>query len=387
VAVVRPGFARPILLFALEEMTDQVDFQSVAQSVDYADLRPLYQRPTDSPVWTDDQVDRARVIGFALIREPEPADQMLVAGDEERAEPPCRPIPDPADPNLHIFRTGASPVANIAPVDLQKSPAYVGQVIERQLNALGADGEFIRSVLDEISNRKHQVWCVGGAIRDLLADGPEARINDLDFTGTIGPGELWHAVRQRSRGQGEGDYRQRISARLVWSVTPPGRSKVRVIEYKPLARTGFQFPAWGGDLLRDSATRDLSVNALYYDNQRQIVADPTGRGVADLRGVPRIAFVLYRGDDPMEQACVILRCLKFRLRWPDLEMREAASWAAALHADLIKRIDPDQWNLLGQIRNWCVPQSDQGGPELEVATELGDIPRQLIKELQTRAAR
>jgi hypothetical protein len=353
---------------------------------DPADLRTLYQRPADAPVWTDDQLDQLRVIGFALIREPEPSDQVLVEGEEDVAEPPRRPIPDPADPLGRISRSGPSPVQGIASVDLRKSATYVGQVFEQELIALGADGEFIRWVLGEISKRKHLAWYVGGAVRDILADGPQAHVNDLDFTGTIGPGELWQTVKHRGRGAGAGDYRQRISARLVWFATPPGRPKVRVMEYKPLTKTGFRFPAWGGDLACDCATRDLTMNALYYDSREQVVADPTGRGLLDLGSTPRTAFVPYQGDDPVERACIILRCLKFRLRWPDLELREAASWAQALPDDLVTLIPTDRWNLLAQVRNRCVPERDRGARELAIATALGSAPRALIEALQARAA-
>jgi hypothetical protein len=81
-----------------------------------------------------------------------------------------------------------------------------------------------------------------------------------------------------------------------------------------------------------------------------------------------------------------LRCLKFRLRWPDLDLREASRWADAVPGDLVRLIPPDRWSLLVQVRNRCVPEPDKGASELAIAAELGSTPRQLIEAIQAQAA-
>lgn len=347
------------------------------------DLRALYERAAGSPVMKSDHVDGARIIGFALTRDPVPADQMLVAGEQELAVPPRRPVPGPDGPQAEIERTGPSPVQDLCPDALHQAAASFAEAFEGQLAALGEGGDFIRALLDSMVSAQHLVWLVGGAVRDLLADGPSACVADLDFTGTIGPGQLWKTSSLR-RGMGVGDYEQRISDRLVWSVAPPGKPGERIVEYKPLSQSGFRFPAWGGDLACDAATRDLTVNAVYYDHSRHVVADPTGRGLADLRTSRKIAATPYCGDDPVEQACVILRCLKFRFRWGDLDMTEIAAWAGGLGEDLVGRVPAHKWKSLAGMRNRCVPGQHKGPDELSAAAEIGPVAVRLIEKFHDR---
>lgn len=331
---------------------------------------------------TDDHVGQARVIGFALTREPEPADQMLFQGDESLAEPPVRPVPSPDDPSASIRRTGPPPVYSLAPGSLHQPAADFGEAFQQHLTTLAEAGDFIRSLLRTITVRQHLAWLVGGAVRDLLAIGPRAPIKDLDFTGTIGPGELSKIAPLRR--EDAGDYEWRISPRLVWSVTAPEAPDERIAEYKPLARTGLRFPAWGGDLRGDAKTRDLTINSLYYDPGRNIVADPTSRGLADLHSTPTIAATPFQGDDPSEQACIILRCLKFRLRWPDLDTTRMAKWAGTLPEDLVTRIPACGWKPLLSLRDRCVPESFRGRDELSIAVELGPAAVRLIEEIRNR---
>jgi hypothetical protein len=344
------------------------------------DLRALYVRAAGSPVMRGDHVDGARVIGFALTKDPAPADQMLVAGEEKLAVPPRRPVPCPVDPDVEIARTGPSPVQDLCPDDLHQPAASFAEAFEQQLATLGEGGDFIRALLDSIVGAQHLVWLVGGAVRDLLAEGTNARVADLDFTGTIGPGQLWKTASLR-RGMGAGDYEQRISDRLVWSVAPPGKPGKRIIEYKPLSQSAFRFPAWGGDLACDAATRDLAINAVYYDHSRHVVADPTGRGLADLQNSPKIAFTPYRGDDPVEQACIILRCLKFRFRWHDLDMTEITAWAARLGEGLVAQIPAYRWKSLAGLRNRCIPEQHKGPDEFSAAAEIGPVAVRLIEKI------
>jgi hypothetical protein len=344
------------------------------------DLRTRYERSANSPVMKDDYVNWERVIGFALTREPVPADQMLVEGDEDLAGPPKRPVPRPSDP-ADIRRTGALPVHSMPPGCLHHASGRVDEAFERQLSALGEAGELVRSVLHRIADRQHLAWLVGGATRDLLANPATAKVNDLDFTGTIGPSELCEIAPLRR--VGAGDYEWQISPRLVWSVREPSTG-ARVIEYKPLSRTGLRFPAWGGDLREDAATRDLTVNALYYDFQKKVVADPTARGLADLNSTPRIAATPYRGDDPVELACLILRWIKFQFRWPGLNITEIAERTRNLPRDLANRILEHEWKLLLSLRNRSIPKESRGAKELRQAAELGPVAVRLIETIQHR---
>jgi hypothetical protein len=344
-----------------------------------------HQRDGGPPMWTGDHVDGLCVTGFALARDPGPADQVLVAGDEKLSAPPYRPMPATGNRQARVERTGPPP-DDRSVVRLPPDMAHdIGEGLDRQLFAMGEAGDFIRKLLDHIDAEEHRAWLVGGAVRDLIALGPAARPADLDFTGTIGPGELYDAIRRWRRAAGMADYRPFISPQLVCAVAPPGGNRPDAfVEYKPLSQPGFCFPAWGGTLARDAATRDLTVNALYFDRANRVVADPTGRGVPDLMATPRIAATPYRGDDPVDQACVILRCLKFRFRWPELNIAEISAWAAGLPPDLASCIPEERWRFLTGLRRRSVPERHRGADELSVAREFGPAALSLIEQIHAQ---
>jgi len=349
---------------------------------DRNDLRALYERAADAPVGTGDHVHDQQVIGFALIREPA-TDQMLVEGEQDLGEPPNRPVPCPGE-SAGISRTGPSPVHDLAAA-LLHDPEHIGESFEQELISLGEGGQFIRTLLEKLAEMKHHTWFVGGAVRDLLASGPDSRVSDLDMTGTIGLGCLNRIATAALRGSGAGDYEYSISPQLVWSVRPSLQAQ-RLLEYKPLARTWFRFPAWGGSLAEDAATRDLTINALYYDLRNNVLADPCGAGCADLLGTPRVARTPYRGDNPVEQACIILRCVKFKLRWPELDITEIGNQVKLFPDDLVAQIPETEWNQrIVSMRKWCVPSRHRGGDELAIAEELGRAAVDLIERLQARA--
>ncbi|WP_329446338.1 hypothetical protein [Streptomyces canus] len=289
------------------------------------------------------------------------------------------------DPAVEITRSGPSPVNGLDGDALATAPPELGASYERVLAAMGDHGGLVQEVLDVLAEREHPTWLVGGAVRDLLAQGAEARVNDLDFTGTAGPGELTELTAERRlRRAGFGDYDRRVSPRLVWSISPAEFPQHRVMEYRPLVLGGFAFPAYGGGLAIDAVTRDLTVNALYYDHQRGVVADPTGQGRAHLEATPRIMAVPYQDDEPVGCACVILRCLKFWLHQPDADIGPAAAWVGTLPADLATRIPEGSWPRVLGKRAACVAPGHRGGPESELAGRLGPAAAHLLQAIQER---
>jgi hypothetical protein len=347
------------------------------------DLRACYRRVGGPPLWPGDSLDDQRVTGLALIVDPGPADHVLVDGDENLAVPPYRPLPVPGNLRAGIERNGPPPIDDGADNLLREAPQGVSEGLDRQLRAMGEAGDFTRRLLGHIAAEKHQAWLVGGAVRDLMLQGTAARPADLDFTGTMGPGELYDAMRRWRRVEGAADYRLFISPRLVWAVAPPGGSRQDAfLEYKPLSQPGFRFPAWGGTLACDAATRDLTINAIYYDHGNRIVADPTGRAVKDLLAKPPVGAPAYRGDDPVEQASVILRCVKFRLRWPELDIAEISVWAAGLPEDTVVRIPAARWEFLTGLHRRCVPERHRGEDELAAAEEIGPVAVRLVEQIR-----
>ncbi|MGW4746621.1 hypothetical protein ACWEPR_17630 [Streptomyces sp. NPDC004290] len=152
-----------------------------------------YARSPRSPLAVGDRVDGETVVGFTFDHAPgtgEPGDRLLVDGDESLAGPPARTVPERADRAVTVEPTGPTPVHDLSEDALQSPPAGLRVGYERTVHSMGEGGVLVAGVLDELARREHAAWLVGGAVRDLLAGGPEAPVRDLDFTGTAGPGEL-----------------------------------------------------------------------------------------------------------------------------------------------------------------------------------------------------
>ncbi|TXS09921.1 hypothetical protein EAO71_36935, partial [Streptomyces sp. ms191] len=60
------------------------------------------------------------------------------------------------------------------------------------------------------------------------------------------------------------------------------------------------------------------------------VVDPTGAGLADLRARPRRLTSLHSTDDRLDQARLILRAVKFAVRWAGTTGCELGATAARL---------------------------------------------------------
>jgi hypothetical protein len=344
------------------------------------------QRSDTAPVARGDRVDGKVVIGFAYSREPlSTGDVLLLAGDEGLDQPPARPVPARGDSTTTVERCGPAPLAELDPARIRVAPPHLRTSFERLLIGLREGGVFVWALLEAMAAREYDLWLAGGSVRDLLADGPAAAANDLDFSGTAGPGEFTDTATRLLRRAGAGDYVWRISDGLVWSLSPEISSRDRIMEYRPLALGGFPFPAYGGSLVEDTEHRDLTVNALYYDHRRDLVLDPSGVGLEHLHAIPRVMVVPYRGTDPLGCAAIILRCLKFRIRWRHVELAQVRAWVGGLPGTLAAEVPKDSWGMLTWLRKRCVPAEIRGAEELSLAEELGPAAVGLVKALQKGA--
>jgi poly(A) polymerase len=85
--------------------------------------------------------------------------------------------------------------------------------------------------------------------------------------------------------------------------------------------------------------------------------------------------------DPLVRAEVLLRGVKFRMRWdgPDLDDGPLRAWALALPHDLLDRLDrrgEEAWHRLAGLWAQCVP--DPMSPALgEAVRRLGTVAAQL----------
>jgi hypothetical protein len=286
-------------------------------------------------------------------------------------------------------RKGLSPVARLDPGCLDRPPAGFRAAVEASLVSR-EEGPFVHALLAEIVTRGHHAWLVGGSVRDLLSPGPASQVKDFDLTGTIGPASLDEIAMVRLRRRlGVGDYIPSWSDQNIWSVKARSDGP-RLVEYKPLSLPRLAPLAWGGALDDDVTTRDLTFNALYYDWQHDVLADPCGQGRADLRD--RVMDTPYPGNGPFEVATIIVRSLKFLLRYPGIGTSRMVTWIeGTLPDDFAARLTPNDWKRLVRTRVKSVlpelsgrSEKDSEEEEEKAARELGNKAVSLLRELKLR---
>ncbi|MFF4421114.1 hypothetical protein ACFY04_10060 [Streptomyces sp. NPDC001549] len=339
----------------------------------------IYRRAQDGTPVRGDLADGEPLPGMAVTRELR--EVLLRERDREAPEPPAD---GPGRADLRIEPLGPGPADACPPEAFrpaEEEAPGIADAVDRCLDGAGAEGAFVRLLMKRLPERGHAFWLIGGAVRDLVDVGPEAEPNDLDFAGTLPPLELLQEIEDRYVDAGLGDYRPQMSMlSLVVHLSRPGQGGPRILEYKALAVTDFLFSAYGGSLTDDIASRDLTVNSLYYDHGRQLLVDPTGEGIAHLRARPRV-LASHNTERPAgRSAGVLLRFLKFAVRYPDADLTRLRSWAAELPADLPDRLGEDDWRALRYSWRNHVPDGDRQRA-LEIAGLLGPAAVALVDRL------
>jgi poly(A) polymerase len=334
------------------------------------------ERSRSGPVLAGDVTEEGTVAGFGYVpsrRRPKAeCDRLLLTGEECLAEPPGRPVPDDAG---SVRALAATPVARVAPdrVHQAKSldgalPDIVSETLARPGSAWGA---VAGPLVSEVHEARHLLWLTGGFARDVIA-GRAAEVNDLDLTGTAPPGRFTELARKTRRRSGL-EFRTKVSPHsLVCSAQPP-LSDERLYEYRTLNSAEFGFQACGSDLEADARCRDFTVNSLYYDPVENVVVDPTGQGLEDLRARPRRLTSLKVTENPLDQARIVLRTVKFAVRWEETtgyELGGAALSLARMPATVWGGLTPQEWELLSGDHHRALGGHD-AGRQMSVATALG----------------
>lgn len=368
-------------------------FRTARTDAEYAGLSARYVRSGEAPaVMVDDKIDGRVVIGFVYNAPPgavtpEPSyDQVLLDGD---AGLPVRPLPEHTD---RVERCGLLPPRRCPEMIHDAALAAAGlpdRISRLTVEAPDPAGTFFARLFERVWRLGHLIWAAGGSVRDLIADGEQAKVKDLDFSGTAPPGLMASLVREVLIGM-RCPARIKVSPRRVCSALLHGQTEP-LLEYKALDLRGFPFPASGGDLRHDARTRDLTVNSVHYDPRHRLILDPTLRGLSDLGdGSVRVLCVPYAHDVPTEQATVLLRLVKFVARWRALEVdvrvEQARGWAAALPDDLFAKVPADGWETLRKADR--AYRKEQSGPaRAAAAEEIGPMAVRLLAELDAGGGR
>ncbi|MDE6177304.1 MAG: hypothetical protein K2F71_07170, partial [Paramuribaculum sp.] len=159
------------------------------------------------------------------------------------------------------------------------------------------------------------LYAVGGCCRDRIM-GDE--IKDIDLAVDMPDGGVkfarWIARQHRVKGQPV-FFRRFGTARFVLKRFPDAELEIVQTRRGKYDKTTDADPAAAfGSLEEDSFRRDLTMNTLFYDISREVMIDPTGMAMDDIRNCrlrtpmdPNLTF----DDDPLR----ILRCVRFSIKY------------------------------------------------------------------------
>ena len=358
----------------------------------------IYERPVD-PLLPGDRVDGATVGAYAFDGELEyPIEDGDTVLWEEQKGLPSLPLGRVSlvETQRRVEAGGVEWVrtGRVAPVPLEdqgrvvpveKVGAKVARAFDTLLaretwpSAIGCEVRYFPPVMAAVRAAGYQVWVVGGAVRDILCGQIASKVHDVDLAGSSPPGAFCGQAHRTFERLGLGDLRLKISrASLVCWMVPPGKRKRR-LEYKPLFDPHFPVPACGTSFAVDVATRDLSVNSLFYDDHHRVLLDPTGEGIGDLR--EHRLRTPNTSTEPVEQANVVFRSLKLLLKWDKFAVDASLlrEWLASLPADVTP--EPRE----SAVRYWKALE-DFGEPDVDrSAADLGTLALRLVTEARNGA--
>lgn len=176
-----------------------------------------------------------------------------------------------------------------------------------------------------------ELWLAGGPVRDVLRGAPLSAVKDLDCAGTLPAGRFYDIARQELA-TASPDYKVTISKTPVVHIQD--HQDTMLLEYKPLELwlAGVTHAVSDNDLVVDAGTRDLTVNALFYEPRHHVLFDPTGNGFGD---VETLTLRPLDGRPPLGEFLRILKFVERFAREPKRDFCPAASWISS-HFDEIR---------------------------------------------------
>ena len=181
----------------------------------------------------------------------------------------------------------------------------------------------IRDIISGTEFENH-VFCVGGAVRDLMM---EQEIKDIDLVVNLSDGGIRFAEWLESNG---------LLAMSVVTYPAYGTAMFRLSSHPEIEiesvqtrkekydRTSRKPSTSFGTIEDDCMRRDLTINALYYSVSDGSIHDPSGLGIPDsgkcILRTPSDADTVY-DDDPLR----ILRCIRFFCRLNRIPM--SGNWS------------------------------------------------------------
>jgi poly(A) polymerase len=268
-------------------------------------------------------------------------------------------------------------VSGVLRVDLRSPVGAQEQALARMIE--------IPALADEIGARfaaaGHELWLVGGSVRDLLLDRA-GRSPDLDFATDATPEQMKRVARGWAEavfdlGEAFGTIGMQRDGRRL-EITTFRSESYEAGSRNPTVR-------WGTSLEGDLGRRDFTVNALAVSVPDHVFVDTAGgvrdlaAGVLDTPASPEQSFT----DDPLR----ILRAARFtvQLAQPERAFTPAPRVVDAMraYADRLSIVSPER--VRDELTRLMLADDPVPGLQLLVDTGVADVVLPELPRLRTEA--
>lgn len=173
--------------------------------------------------------------------------------------------------------------------------------------------DYHRDVMKALNELGYKTYINGGAVRDAILG---TSIHDLDLSTDATPEEMkekltgFNVTTSTTSG---GSIAKAYHANGDWTDMVPMKGVSEKLRGKPFIPANASFTTYSKNLIDDTYTRDLTINSLYYDFQKNLIIDYHG-GLHDLRD--KIIRTVYDANTmyPINPSSLI-RTVRFAARY------------------------------------------------------------------------
>ena len=166
-------------------------------------------------------------------------------------------------------------------------------------------------LVTEIWARGHEIYVVGGTVRDVIA---RKETKDVDLATTMPLDHLFPLVQSMYRRPKKLEWEARVNGHLrLGGALGTDDPFIDLCVFKH-SKPGTDQAVFADDFARDMAHRDFACNSIYFDPITSVLIDPSGYGVVDAESCRLRMVCNHSMRSPFHLGQIIIRFFKFRCR-------------------------------------------------------------------------
>lgn len=182
---------------------------------------------------------------------------------------------------------------------------------KRLLDQRTPPGPAYLDLVTEIWARGHEVYVVGGTVRDVLA---KKNSKDVDLVTTMPLNLLFPIVQSMYRRNKKLEWEAQTNGHLrLGGALGTDDPFIDLCLFKH-SKPGTEQAIFGDDFKRDIGHRDFACNSVYFDPISGVLIDPSGHGIGDSESHGLRIVCDYSLRSQFHKGQLVIRFFKFRCR-------------------------------------------------------------------------